>query len=249
MAAQETYQHAPSIEAVLDIRTRLLSGLTKESADAIHAAEKDRYPTIRKPFQVTFKFEQKPGEKPIAETSTAANGCIFASKDGLQLFQVRPDGFSHNRLKPYTDWESFRSEARRLWPIYRDIAKPEAIELLGLTYINRVAIPTGVRIEDYFNVYVEVPETLPQVLETHKFSIQMADPESQAKLAVSVNFGSIGADGKVQIMMNVQSFVAINKGLSEFSEDDIWSTFETLRRLKNLAFESTITDKLRVEFR
>lgn len=249
MAAQETYEHAPSIEAVLDIRTRLSSGLSKESADAIHDAEKERYPNIRQPFQVTFKVEQRPGEEPTAETSTAANGCIFASKDGLQLFQARPDGFSHNRLNPYTDWESFRSEARRLWHIYRDIAKPQAIELLGLTYINRIAIPTGVRIEDYFNVYVEVPETLPQVLETHKFAIQMADPESQAKLAISVNFGSIGADGKIQIMMNVQAFMAINKDLSQFSEDDIWSRFETLRRLKNLAFESTVTDKLRVEFR
>jgi uncharacterized protein (TIGR04255 family) len=218
-------------------------------ADAIHAAEIERYPNLRQPYQVTFKFEQKPGEEPITEASTAANGCIFASQDGLQLFQARPDGFSHNRLKPYTDWESFRSEATRLWPIYRDIARPEVIESLGLTYVNRVHMPPLTEIGEYFNVYVEIPKTLPQVLEKHNFVIQTTDPESQAKIAIAVNFGPPNSEGKIQIMMNVQSFIMTNKVQSQMSDNEIWSTFEILRSLKNLAFESSITEKLRAEFR
>jgi uncharacterized protein (TIGR04255 family) len=217
--------------------------------DQIYETEKERYPTTRQPYQVEFKFEQRANAEPITNTSSSINGRIFASSDGLQLFQARPDGFSHNRLAPYTDWASFQSEARRLWVKYRDIARPEVIELLGLTFINRVTIPGGARIEDYFNAYVEVPETLPQVLETHNFAIQMAVPDSKAKLALTVNFGPFGRDGKAQIMMNVQAFILMNRPISEFSEDEIWSTFGTLRSLKNLVFESSITEKLRAGFR
>jgi uncharacterized protein (TIGR04255 family) len=110
-------------------------------------------------------------------------------------------------------------------------------------------MPVATEISDYFNVYVEVPKTLPQTLETHNFSIQTSDPESHAKMAVTVNFGPPNSEGKIQIMMNIQSFIVVNRELGGISEDEIWSTFETLRRLKNLTFESSITEKLRAEFR
>lgn len=250
MSEQETYPHAPILEAVLDIRVRLSSTLSEECLDELRKREHSNYPAFRRPFQVQFKVERTdPSIEPTSAISSLANGGAMVSADGRQIFQARPDGFSHNQLAPYKDWASFSLESRRLWNIYRDAAKPEFIELLGLNYINKVRLPGGVEISDYLRAYIQVPQELPQILEIHNFQIQMVDPESQARISIVVSFGAIEADEKIPVTLNVQSFKYLNKASAEVTEDEIWGTFDTLRDLKNRAFESCITEKVRADFR
>lgn len=247
---QETYPHAPIVEAVLDIRTRLSEPLSQKSLEDLKSREVASYPTFRQPFQVQFKVERK---DPIAEPSTAissvANGGAMVSADGKQLFQARPDGFSHNRLAPYHDWTTFKHEARRLWRLYREVVRPEFIELLGLNYINKIALPSGEEISDYLRAYIHVPLELPQKLEIHNFQIQVKDSNSDNRVSIGVSFGSMKDDANVWVNLNIQAFAPINRTTAEVGEDEIWTTFEHLRKLKNLAFESCITDKVREGFR
>jgi uncharacterized protein (TIGR04255 family) len=178
-----------------------------------------------------------------------ANGGAMVSADGFQLFQARPDGFSHNRLAPYKDWITFCSEARRLWNLYREVVKPEFIEILGLNYINRIALPGGVEISDYLRAYIQVPPELPQVLEVHNLQVQMVDPESGARMSIVVSFGAVDVDGRIPVTLNVQAFKFLNKASIDVDEEEIWMTFDRLRDLKNLVFESCITEKVRADFR
>lgn len=105
MPEQETYPRAPIVEAVLDVKVRLSSPFTEELMNELRAIEQTTYPGFRRPFQVQFKVERTdPLEAPAAEVSSQVNGGAMVSQDGLQLFQARPDGFSHNRLAPYKDW-------------------------------------------------------------------------------------------------------------------------------------------------
>jgi uncharacterized protein (TIGR04255 family) len=250
LAEQETYPHAPIIEAVLDIRTRLSSPLSDESLTQLYEGEKDAYPTIRFPFNIQFKFEKKDVvAEPTTDTSVAVTGKIFASKDELQLFQARQDGFSHNRLAPYTDWASFQAEARRLWDKYRNVAKPAVVEMLGLNFINKILVPVGGEISDYFRTYVELPKELPQITDIHNFLIQVSDPDSSAKIAISTSLGPSNEAEKLAVTLNVQSFIHVSRALGQVTEDEIWGTFDKLRTLKNLAFESSITEKTRATFR
>lgn len=250
MPEQETYPNAPIVEAVLDIRVRLSSSFSEDCLNELRAREENSYPTFRRPFQVQFKVERTdPTVEPTAGVTSLANGGAMVSKDGLQLFQARPDGFSHNRLRPYKDWAEFRLEARRLWNLYREVVKPEFIEILGLNYINRIGIPSGVEISDYLRAYVEVPPELPQVLEVHNFQVQMVDPSSNARIAIVVAFGTIDADGKIPVTLNVQAFTFLNRHSADVTEDEIWTTFDCLRDLKNRAFESCISEKVKAGFR
>jgi uncharacterized protein (TIGR04255 family) len=247
---QETYPHAPIVEAVLDIRARLSSQFSEDLLNELRARERGSYPGFRRPFQVQFKVERTdPAAAPKSEVSSEANGGAMVSEDGLQIFQARPDGFSHNRLAPYKDWVSFRSEARRLWNIYREAANPAFIEMLGLNYINQIKLPGRVEISDYLRAYIQVPPELPQVLEVHNFQVQMVDPESGARISIIVSFGAVDKDEKIPVTLNVQSFKFLNRASTEVQEDEIWATFDQLRNLKNLAFESCITDKVRGNFR
>ena len=86
---------------------------------------------------MAFSFSVAKGE-PSFNTSSEQLGFSYRSLDEKNIFQVRKDGFSHNRLAPYTEWQSFSAEARRLWSIYRDEAGPADIEMIGLNYINEI---------------------------------------------------------------------------------------------------------------
>jgi uncharacterized protein (TIGR04255 family) len=248
---QETYPRAPILEAVLDIRVRSSSALSEDSLGELRARERGTYPGFRRPFQVQFKVERTdPALEPTSQVSSLAYGGAMVSEDGLQLFQARPDGFSHNRLAPYQDWVSFSSEARRLWNLYREVVKPEFIEMLGLNYINRIGLPGGVEISDYLRAYIQVPPELPQILEVHNFQVQMVDPESQARMSIVVSFGSIDAKERIPVTLNVQAFkLFVNRASADVTEDEVWATFDRLRELKNLVFESCISDKVREDFR
>jgi uncharacterized protein (TIGR04255 family) len=250
LAEQETYPHAPIVEAVLDIRTRLSSPLSDESLGQLYEGEKDAYPTIRLPFNVRFKFERENANAvPTTDTSVAVTGKVFASQDGLQLFQARQDGFSHNRLAPYIDWASFQAEARRLWDKYRNIARPAVVEMLGLNFINKILVPVGGEISDYFRTYVELPKELPQTMDIHNFLVQVSDPNSSAKIAISTSLGPSDEAEKLAVTLNIQSYIPLSTALEQITEDEIWASFDRLRTLKNLAFESSITEKTRTTFR
>jgi uncharacterized protein (TIGR04255 family) len=128
--------------------------------------------------------------------------------------------------------------------------KPEFIEMLGLNYINRIGLPGGVEISDYLRAYIQVPPELPQILEVHNFQVQMVDPESQARMSIVVSFGSIDAKERIPVTLNVQAFkLFVNRASADVTEDEVWATFDRLRELKNLVFESCISDKVREDFR
>lgn len=52
-------------------------------------------------------------------------GLFLKAADELTIAQFRPDGFTVNRLRPYTGWSAILPEVLELWDIYVRVAKPE----------------------------------------------------------------------------------------------------------------------------
>jgi hypothetical protein len=77
----------------------------------------------------------------VTEAVDTPIGWRFVSPDKLHVFQARLNGFTFSRLPPYVDWESFRTEARRLWDLYRAVANPIAPTRIAVRYINRLDLP------------------------------------------------------------------------------------------------------------
>jgi uncharacterized protein (TIGR04255 family) len=75
------------------------------------------------------------------------------------------DGFAMSRLAPYENWNAVRDEARRLWDIYRSIAKPSKLIRLAVRYINRIDMPLPLGdFKDYLRTVPDVSPDLPQGL-------------------------------------------------------------------------------------
>src|ERR1035441_6364684 len=226
--AFEIYKNAPITEAVLDIRTRL----NEPSLERLSNIRDKDYPNLfRTPNLMEFKFSVGEGE-PTFDTSSEQLGFSYRSADEKNIFQVRKDGFSHNRLAPYTEWNSFSAEARRLWLVYKAEADPIDIEMIGLNYINEIYIPFGVSFEDYFKTYVEVPPELPQVLIGFSFTYLVLLPDNAGVLQIAQGYGPLKKPEHTTVILNIQTSKQLNRKGADVGEDELWEMFENLRFAK-----------------
>src|SRR5438105_10501945 len=158
------YLRAPILEAVLDIRVALQDDVSLETLARVGAEVGNSYPTRKDRLQFESELTMS-AEVASASTRRSQSGYIFFSIDERQSFQARKDGFTFSRLAPYTGWEAFSSEARKLWEHYRLLVPVNTITRLGVRYINRLDLPLPLGdFKEYLRTVPEVSPDLPQGL-------------------------------------------------------------------------------------
>jgi len=239
MDHESHYSKAPITEAILDIQVEAPSGLAPLSLAACQDSVRTDYPTKRELKAAFAQFEMGPQ---LAASATSQDlGFAFINPDGKQLFQVRTNGFTANRLAPYSRWETFSEEARKLWKIYREVAKPTRITRIALRYINRFDIPVSpVELKDYFHTSPEVERGLPQSIAG--FFMQILLPLEDVKSSVTIVETIVEPPqrGIVVVVLDLDLFRT--EELPE-SDEELWKLFEVLRVKKNVVFDTCITEK------
>jgi uncharacterized protein (TIGR04255 family) len=240
----EIYEKAPISEAALDIRVR---GPLAIREDVLDRARDPKYPELfQRPTTLQVRFETNAMTRASsAEATNASFGYSYRSADHLNIYQVRPDGFTHNRLKPYQEWASFVGEAKRLWINYRAIVNPDVVELIGLNYVNDIEVPIGARLDEYLKTYIEVPEDLPQAFNAFSLGYQVTIPGDAGFLTIGQSYGVPKRENFGMIRLNIQTFKPMSINLESQGDELIWEAFELLRTAKTDAFEACITDKVR----
>ena len=166
----EVFPKAPIIEALLDIRAELPAKVSLTDLEGLHVPIRDGYPEKKPRKRWEGTIELKDAKEPLTTTEFQVDGYIFKSIDEKKVVQFRLDGFTFNRLRPYSRWDDMRHEARRLWDIYRGGVRPLRVTRLALRYINSIPIPSkSFDYDDYFTATPKVPQGLPQLLQ-HFFS-------------------------------------------------------------------------------
>lgn len=178
--------------------------------------------------------------------STAASrkvsGYRFVSENGRQIFQAQLGGFTFNRLEPYEHWAPFRQEAQRLWQVYVAAAKPHAVTRAALRYINRINVPLGAELKDYFRTVPEVAPDLPQILSSFVMHLEVPQADIDGKLLLNQATVEPAHPDMSSIVLDIDLFCEV-----EMQADDrsLWELFEKLRVRKNAVFEACITDRVR----
>lgn len=240
-------RHPPIVEAVLDIDcdlppTQDISGLEQPALDQF----RDRYPNIQKQFVQEYELRATAGAPPDFSSRTRRPKIAalqFLQEDKKQLVQVRAQGFSFNRLAPYTSFDGYSEEIEHRWQQYCSIAKPVQVTAIKLRYINRILLPTEngrVELQDYFAIYPRLPGE--EELTLAGFVQQYA--------AVDKNTGH-----RVNIVLIPQRLeddkfpVILDNGVSADEKGDpkdwdwIMAKIQSLRELKNDMFRRSLTEK------
>jgi len=153
---------APIVEAVLDIDCDLPPG--QEIAKLEASAKKrfsDRYPTVRTVFIQQHEIQAKPDSEAKMLIRRGIQAFQFMQKDEKQLVQVRAQGFSFNRLAPYSSLDDYLSEIERTWRLYLTLSSPVQARVVRLRYINRMMLPAAqgrLELNDYLKISPRLPE-------------------------------------------------------------------------------------------
>jgi uncharacterized protein (TIGR04255 family) len=235
------YAHAPITEALIDIRATVPTDVTVEDLTRAHREIEADYPKMASRLDFHGMFSA--GARVGATAQQDIIGSVFFSKDEKQIAQLRRDGFTFSRLAPYDDWENLRDEARRLWSIYRSIAKPTEISRVALRYINQINIPLPMRdFRDYLRTYPEVSTDLPQELAGFFMQTQIPQKDIGAILILTQTMVPPPDDKTSSVVLDVDVFI---QDMALLTDEDIWGRLELLRNRKNEAFEACITNQTR----
>lgn len=245
MAEWERFPNAPITEALVDIRAKLPSSVDLGRLAAFHDSIREHYPD---------RQERTSWQASVALAPTGASlqsvgrpdGFLFRSRDGRQIVQVRLDGFTFSRLRPYKDWERFRADARHLWEKYLELATPENVSRLALRYINRIELPLPFRdFREYILTAPEVAPTLPQGLVAFFMRLVVpADPPNA--VAIITETIEEASESALPLIFDIDVY---REGSYTPENPEVWEIIESLRDFKNRVFFDSLTPKAKELFR
>lgn len=234
------YTKAPIREAIFDIRINQLEGKTYEDFLDIHELIKDKYVNKRKInlYEGTFNFD----ENKSSETNSFFRGIIFSDKNNQKQAQFRNDGFTLNYLSLYNSWDDFKTEASELWKVYLEFFPNAIVERIALRYINRIEIPFSMNgFEEYVVNIPPIPKVLPKMYKS--FFSQIEVPcENHEYSAIITTTIETPTEKYIPYILDIDVYKNVNNNLN-------FEDFEYIREVKNLIFESCVTDKARSLFK
>lgn len=243
----EVFRKAPITEALIDIRVQLPQSVALADLDKLHGQIKAEYPDKKTRNLFLEKIELKGGEEPITEKHFQPVGYYFTRTDGTQVVQYRLDGFTFNRLRPYTQWEDIYPQARKLWEIYKSEVRPVQVTRLAVRYINSIEIPSrNFDYDRYFTSTPRVPAGLPQILEHFFLRTQIPFLEQGAKAVIIQTPSGKPDPVNTAILLDIDVFKEISAGIDD---EKVWEIMGKLREIKNDIFLKSITEETQELFR
>ncbi len=233
----------PINEALIDLRAELAPGTAVERLAAFHAGVASTYPESEKRVTVSGSFEVGPSGQPKIDVPPPQHvGFMCWSSDRVQAVQARLDGFTLNRLRPYTHWEQFSGEAKACWPEYVRVASPTSVVRVALRYINRIEIPAKAEFSKYFRTLPQLAPELPQSVANLLMRVVLGVSTGRAVVLTmaSETVNPAGNSGKIPVILDIDVFQE-----GDFKPDDpkIWDILEELRELKNRVFFDSLTEE------
>jgi uncharacterized protein (TIGR04255 family) len=233
-------RNPPIVEAVFDVECDLPPGFDLAALEEpARGRFKDAYPKFRSLLVQELKLEMNHD----AVASTAARPAVQAlqwlHEDERQLVQLRAQGFSFNRLAPYSSLDDYLPEIERTWRLYGDLVSPVQIRFIRLRYINRILLPITANKVD-LDEYLKVGPRSPEGIELGGFLTQQAGIEKDTKHHVNLVLTMQAVENeKLPIILDIT--VASSTTIEPADWPTMRATIDSLRSLKNRIFSNTLT--------
>lgn len=249
---RENLAEAPIIEAVFDIKVELPPDLdlVKLVAEARKVFTVD-YPKASKFFQ--HSLQVSPGEDAAGaiEREKTVRGVRLRHHSENQLIHVHQEGFSFNRLAPYTSYDDYLPEVRRCWDLFCEMSRPVSVRRLALRNINRLQLPKNDQGTVPLSTFLQGAPGKPKIegVGMTGFVSQRQLTEFESGLEAAVTFASEpspnGTD-RVPMILDIDASSSVSL---DPTDSEIWTTFAKLRGLKNRIFHASVTEECLNQYR
>jgi uncharacterized protein (TIGR04255 family) len=235
-------KNAPILEALVDFRVTLPKSANVEEFRALGGAVGDRYPIVEAMHLYETEVTWQPGTKKPMDARTAephTGGYAFRSSDRLSVVQFRLDGFTYNRLRPYTSWDELQPEVLRLWGLYQETARPETCSRITARYINKIDIPAGSELSDYLTAPPKLPDGFPDILTGFLMRVIIQDPERDLSASITQT-SQVQLDPKSPaVILDIEVYRQTDAG---GLDKQVEPTLAGLHDMKNRIFFGSLTD-------
>jgi uncharacterized protein (TIGR04255 family) len=233
----------PIIEAMLDVDCDMPPGQKlAELETAARNAFRGKYPGFRSVNMQEHKIETKPESAPEISVNKNLHAFQFLQSDQKQTVQIRAQGFTFNRLSPYTTLDDYLPQIEEAWNLFVKVAAPIQVRIIRLRYINRILLPAFEghikELEDFLKICPRLPDE--DKLHFIGFINQHVAVEADTGNQVRIVLAAQPVENNMLPIL-----FDITAGVSTALEPENWSKIvskiQSLRRLKNMVFENTLT--------
>ncbi len=206
---------------------------------------KERFPAKREDEQYRISFGS--GSYSVrAEIGRLPPVIRFASEDGRRVLQIAPDLLVVNQLAPYPGFEAWEPDIFLAFRIFRELAQPAEVAWLALRYINQIIVPGPVgRIEEYFTMYPELPQTLGRDTRQFLLRVELASSSPEHRFFMALATCAVGEADQERFTLELHDVV---ENVNALDEERIRCLVRQAHANIVWAFESAITDRLREVF-
>jgi uncharacterized protein (TIGR04255 family) len=236
-------KNAPIVEAVLNIECDMPSNL--DIGALREPAQKAFLPQYPK-FKAILMREHHLNAKPEAESHVSVKNILYGlqliQEGERQLVQIRSQGYSFNRLAPYSTLDDYLAEIERTWFLFVHLASPVQTKFIQLRYINRILLPMPkgrLDLEHYFRICPKLPDE--EKLAFIGFLNQHSAIENETGNHVNIILTAQPAENeKLPVIFDITATLPIAIDPKNWRE--IVAIIQSLRGLKNRVFRNTITE-------
>lgn len=250
------YANPPVHEVILDLQFK--ESLSKGQLDAIGEALSDRFgfPSRFNTFELRAAMATTGAEQFDADSTFA--GWVFEEREPRWVLRTLKDRITLNHARSeswprgqYVGWSRIFDRYQESFEELQQFYDPLDIRRIGLRYQNRIAIPTGSELSDWFTLAVEGPGVLGDL---YSFNLQhtWGNLRDRSDLSATINLARIAigdpdrAEENVGVLLDIDVFNLLVENAPSFSETPAW--FQGAHQAENEIFEGCITDKLRATF-
>jgi len=241
--AGQHYDHAPIVEAILEIRvvpweTQDLDALaTTLAAPGYQDATPDYSVTAEMGFD---------GDEVVSRASRQHVGFSALRDDGRRAIRAWSDRYTFSWLKPYEDWDSFIAEALDGWGRYREVARPATMVRIGCRFINRLDLDRpSIEVKDYLRTSIDISPYLPQAMASFFAQVEIPLPQG-AVSRVLTTLAAPEQPDTTSLILDIDTWRNVEIDLAtDVSISDVEAHLDVLRDAKNYVFEACITDATR----
>jgi uncharacterized protein (TIGR04255 family) len=237
---REHLARAPIAEALIDIRVLPREGIAADVFVPLKNKLAIIYPKSSPMRSIEARFQMAQGKVSAENTIQSDVGWLFETQGRESVAQFRVDGFTYNKLVPYTRWEDVFSEAYRLWQLYIESAKPLYVARLAVRYINRLRLPAPVQLSKYLEAPPVLPLPIPQTIREFLTRVVVLDAEHSSSAIITQALEPSLEPTVATLLLDID---AIREATFVPDDPSMPQIFEQLRRLKNDIFFASITEK------
>jgi len=241
LAAIRHLRNAPIVEAIFDVRVEARPDFVANEFSGLKAELQGAYPVMeeRRGVSLELAFGAHQPKGMARARNLGVNAYFFRSTDKVEVAQFRVDGFTFNRLRPYTDWDDLLPRTLQLFQSYLRVARPKAITRIATRFINRLTLPSR-RLELFLSrVPVGVPGTEGALRAFFDTAIAAEPNGGMVKFSQRVDPAS-NADTAI-LFIDIDTYFG---GRQPPQVDVVESRMRELRDLKNRVFFGSITEEL-----